>query len=58
MGHNSDNGILRDYCDAAMLSKHPLLTLDSKFLQTFLYNDDLEVCNPLHVFQTYYPQAG
>ena len=47
MGHNSDNGIIRDYCDAAMFLKHPLLTLDSNFLQIFLYYDDLEVCNPL-----------
>ena len=47
MGHNSDDGIIRDYCDATMFSKHPLLALDSNFLQIFLYYDDLEVCNPL-----------
>lgn len=47
MGHNSGNGIIRDYYNADVFSKHPFKTLDSNFLQIFLYYDDLEVCNPL-----------
>ena len=38
---------MRDYCDGSEYSKHPLLQIDSKFLQLMLYYDDVEFCNPL-----------
>ena len=46
-GHISTDGVLRDFCDGAKYSEHPLLEKDANFLQISLYCDDVEVCNPI-----------
>ena len=46
-GHQSTDGILRDYCDGRVFAEHTLFQAHSTALQIFLYYDELELCNPL-----------
>ena len=45
--HQSNDGLIRDYCDGTQFRSHPLFSVDGKALQLMLYYDDLETCNPL-----------
>lgn len=45
--HKSTDGKLRDYCDGAHFSSHPLFDKYPEALQLQLYFDDLETTNPL-----------
>ena len=46
-GHQSTDGILRDYCDRRVFAEHTLFQAHSTALQVCMYYDDLELCNPL-----------
>ena len=46
-GHQSTDGILRDYCDGRVFAEHTLFQAHPTALQICLYYDDLELCNPL-----------
>lgn len=41
------NGMIEDFCDGSLFSKHPLFSTDPNALQIIGYYDELEVCNPL-----------
>ncbi len=41
------DGIIEDFCDAAIFKNHPLFSQDPEALQIIAYFDELEVCNPL-----------
>ena len=45
--HQSNDGLIRDYCDGTQFRSHPLFSVDGKALQLMLYYDDMETCNPL-----------
>lgn len=45
--HNSNNGLILDYCDAQLYNAHKLFSIDDIALQLILYFDEIEVCNPL-----------
>lgn len=45
--HSLSGGLLGDYCDGEMYSRHPLFHDDACALQIQLYFDELELCNPL-----------
>ena len=46
-GHKSSTEILNDFCDGKAFSSHPLLSLQTNFLQIVFYFDELETCNAL-----------
>ncbi len=46
-GHQSRDGILRDFCDGRVFKSHPLFSVVVNSLQMLLYYDDVEICNPL-----------
>lgn len=46
-GHQSTDGILRDYCDGESFQQHPLYSNNIQHLQIIFYFDELEICNPL-----------
>ena len=45
-GHNSDDVVMKDYCDSPKAKEHPLFG-SSHALQIFLYYDEVELCNPI-----------
>ena len=45
--HQSEDGLLRDFCDGETFRKHPLFSMCPKALQLMIFYDDLKVCNPL-----------
>lgn len=45
--HERSDHLLSDYCDGELCRKHPLFSVDKLALQVLLYNDDVEICNPL-----------
>ena len=40
-------GKLADYCDGTIFLTHPLFKTKKTALQVCLYDDNIEVCNPL-----------
>ena len=38
---------MNDFCDGELSCEHPLFSVDEQALQVLLYNDDVEICNPL-----------
>ncbi len=45
--HTSEDGVMRDICDGDFVKHHPLFQQYPTALQFILYNDDIEICNPL-----------
>lgn len=45
--HASTDGVLRDFCDATYVTKHPLFSVDPRSIQIIAYFDEVEVCNAL-----------
>jgi hypothetical protein len=46
-GHQSEEGVLGDYCDGTDFANHPLFSRDQHALQIILYYDECEMANPL-----------
>ena len=46
-GHQSTDGMLRDFCDGSIFRQHPLFATDEHALQIVLYYDDFGTVNPL-----------
>lgn len=38
---------MSDFCDGELYCKNQLFSVDKQALQLFLYNDEIEICNPL-----------
>ena len=38
---------MSEFCDGELYRKHSLFSVDRQALQVLLYNDDIEICNPL-----------
>ena len=45
--HKRSDHLLSDFCDGELCREHPLFSSDEQALQVLLYNDDIEICNPL-----------
>jgi len=45
--HEQRNGVMMDFCDGNFMQNHALFSHNKKALQIVLYNDDLEIVNPL-----------
>lgn len=45
--HNSQDNLMKDICDGQYISNSPLFERNSNALQILLYNDDIEIVNPL-----------
>ena len=45
--HRSKDHLMKDFCDGEFYCKHQLFSADEQALQVLLYNDDIEICNPL-----------
>lgn len=41
------DGLIEDFCDGTVFSKHPLFLEDARALQIIAYYDEVEICNPL-----------
>ena len=45
--HEKSDHLMRDFGDGELCQRHPLFSVDKLALQVLLYNDDVEICNPL-----------
>ena len=45
--HNRNDGLIEDFCDAALFKQHPLFSKDPFALQVIAHYDELEVTNAL-----------
>ena len=45
--HERSDNLMSDFCDGELYRKHSLFSVDRQALQVLLYNDDIEICNPL-----------
>ena len=41
------DGLIEDFCDGTLFTRHPLFSQDPYALQIVAYYDELEICNPL-----------
>ena len=46
-GHVSTDGFMYDICDGCYFAEHPLFKEDNCAIQVVIYNDDIEIVNPI-----------
>lgn len=46
-GHQSSDGIIRDFCDGTVFRSYAVFSQDPIVLQVLAYYDEIELCNPL-----------